>query len=93
MGSMATESKPLPASPLEPAFTQLIIDSMGPKTSPRMRDVMTVMIKHVHAFAKECDLTVDEWHAGMALLNQTGKLSNDRINHMQILMDCIGLET
>ena len=94
MGSVGSESKRvLPASPLEPAFTQLIIDSMGPKTSPRMREVMIVMIKYVHAFVKECNLNVDEWHAGMALLNETGKLSNDRVNHMQILMDCIGVET
>ena len=66
---------------------------MGPKTAPRMREVMTIMIKHLHAFALESKLTVPEWHSGMALLNETGKMSNDRVNHMQILMDCVGLET
>lgn len=85
--------RPLPASPLEPAFTELIIASMGPKTSPRMREVMTSLIKHVHAFALETNLTIPEWFAGMDLLNETGKLSNERVNHMQILMDCVGVET
>ena len=93
MGSLEEPPKIMAVSPLDDEFTNMIIDSMGPKTAPRMREVMTVMIKHIHAFAKECKLTESEWHLGMKLLNDAGRMSNDRVNHMQILMDCIGLET
>ena len=49
----------------DPNFTQNVINSMGPKTSPRMRKVMASLIQHVHDFARENEVTFDEWMAGV----------------------------
>lgn len=49
----------------DPNFTQHVIDSIGPKTSPRMRKVMASLIQHIHDFARENEVTVDEWMAGV----------------------------
>lgn len=80
-------------APLGQEFTQNVIDSMGPKTSPRTREIMTALIKHVHDFAREVQLTTDEWMAGVQMINAAGQMSNDKRNEGQLLCDVIGLES
>ncbi|THZ19286.1 putative dioxygenase [Aureobasidium pullulans] len=77
----------------DPNFTSHVISAMGPKTDPRLRKVMTSLIRHVHDFAREVDLTVDEWMAGVDMINRAGQMSNDRRNEGQLLCDVIGLES
>ncbi|OAQ66086.1 catechol dioxygenase [Pochonia chlamydosporia 170] len=74
-------------------FTQNVIDSMGANTNPRLREVMSALIKHVHDFAREVQLTTDEWMAGVQMINECGKMSNDKRNEGQLLCDVIGLES
>jgi len=81
------------AARFDPNFTQHVIDSIGPKTTPRLREVMTSLIRHVHDFARETELTVDEWMAGVELLNWAGQMSTDRRNEGQLVCDVIGLES
>jgi hypothetical protein len=77
----------------DPNFTQHVIDAIGPKTSPRMRQVMSSLIRHVHDFARENELTVEEWMKGVELLNWAGKMSDDKRNEGQLVCDVIGLES
>ncbi|KAG8406520.1 hypothetical protein J3459_022557 [Metarhizium acridum] len=74
-------------------FTQNVIDAMGPKTSPRLREVMAALIRHIHDFAREVQLTTDEWMAGVDMINEAGRMSNDKRNEGQLLCDVIGLES
>jgi len=77
----------------DPTFTDRVIKAMGPKTSPRMRQIMTSLIRHIHDFARENELTVDEWMAGVNFINWAGKMSDDKRNEGQLLCDVIGLES
>ena len=91
-------SKPMPngadnTARFDPNFTQNVINAIGPKTSPRMRKVMSSLIQHVHDFARENEITVDEWMAGVQLLNWAGKMSDDKRNEGQLVCDVIGLES
>lgn len=52
------------ATAYDPNFTKNVLAAMGPKTSPRMREVMNSLIPHLHDFAREVGLTVDEWMEG-----------------------------
>ncbi|KAL6241964.1 hypothetical protein RBB50_011209 [Rhinocladiella similis] len=81
------------ASRFDPNFTQHVIDAMGPKTSPRMREVMTSLTRHLHDFAREVELTVDEWMEGVQLLNWAGQMSNEKRNEGQLVCDVVGLES
>lgn len=74
-------------------FTRQVIDSMGPKTNPRLRTVMGSFIQHIHDFAREVDLTMDEWMMGVNIINQAGQMSNEKRNESQLLCDIIGLES
>lgn len=53
------------AHKFDPNFTKNVIAATGPKCSPRLRKVMTSLIKHVHDFARENEITVDEWMTGV----------------------------
>lgn len=75
------------------AFTDHVVQAMGPDTTPRMRTVMTALIQHVHDFAREVNLTTEEWLAGVAMLNWAGQMSNDKRNEGQLVCDVIGLES
>jgi catechol 1,2-dioxygenase len=90
MGSNSADTKD---ATLGTAFTEHVINSMGPKTSPRLRQVMTSLIRHVHDFAREVDLTVDEWMVGVQMINRAGQMSSDVRNEGQLLCDVIGLES
>lgn len=81
------------ASQFDPNFTQHVINSMGPKTSPRLRQIMSSLIRHIHDFARENELTVDEWMKGVEVINRAGQMSNDRRNEGQLLCDVIGLSS
>ncbi|KFA70275.1 hypothetical protein S40285_08218 [Stachybotrys chlorohalonatus IBT 40285] len=78
---------------LGPEFTQQVIDSMGPKTPERLREIMTSFIKHIHAFADEVQLTSDEWMVGVNMMNWAGQMSNEKRNEGQLMCDVIGLES
>lgn len=81
------------SAPLGQDFTRNVIEAMGPNTSPRLRTVMTALIQHVHDFAREVDLTMDEWLTGVNMINWAGQMSTDRRNEGQLLCDVIGLES
>ncbi|KAF5859275.1 hypothetical protein ETB97_003136 [Aspergillus alliaceus] len=83
----------MPTHRFDPDFTDNVIHAMGPKTSPRFRQLMTGLIRHVHDFARENEVTVEEWMAGVQLMNWAGQMSNDKRNEGQLVCDVIGLES
>ncbi|KAI9869300.1 MAG: hypothetical protein M1813_000089 [Trichoglossum hirsutum] len=75
-------------------YAQQVISAMGPNTNPRLRTVMTNLIQHLHAFARETSLTMDEWLAGVELINAAGRMSvPGKRNEGRLLCDVIGLES
>lgn len=77
----------------DPTFTEAVISATGPKANPRLREVITALIRHVHDFAREVNLTTDEYMAGVALMNWAGQMSTDKRNEGQLVTDVIGLES
>lgn len=77
----------------DPNFTDHVVNNMGVNVNPRFRKVMGSLIRHVHDFARENEVTVDEWMAGVQMLNWAGRMSNDKRNEGQLVCDVIGLES
>ncbi|KAK4497623.1 hypothetical protein PRZ48_010276 [Zasmidium cellare] len=82
-----------PTNGLGQAYTDQVIKSIGPKTDARLKEVMISLIQHVHDFAREVDLTFDEWMAGVEMINWAGQRSTSTRNEGQLLCDVIGLES
>lgn len=74
-------------------FTPYVINAMGPKTDPRARQVIGCLIKHIHEFAREIELTPAEWMMGVEFINSIGQISTPIRNEGHRVSDVIGLES
>jgi protocatechuate 3,4-dioxygenase beta subunit len=52
---------------------------------------MTSLVKHLHAFAREVELTEEEWFEGIKFLTATGKMCDDKRQEFILLSDVLGL--
>lgn len=82
-----------PAHKYDPNFTQHVIDTIGPNATPRSREVFSALIRHLHDFTREVELTVDEWMAGVHFVNSIGQISDAKRNEGQRMSDVLGLES
>ena len=69
------------------AITRDVLNAFAGTPDARLRHLMTALVKHVHAFAREVDLTPDEWMAGLNFLNATGQISTDKRPEFILLSD------
>ena len=72
-------------------LTQDVLDAFADTPDPRLRKLMTALVKHLHAFAREVDLTPEEWLAGLEFLNATGQISTEKRPEFILLSDTLGL--
>lgn len=72
-------------------FAQAVIDRMGECKDARFKTVMAGLVKHLHAFAREVDLTPDEWMAGIQFLTAVGQKCDDKRQEFILLSDTLGL--
>lgn len=66
---------------------------MGPKTTPKARRILSSLIQHIHDFARENQLTVDEWMYGVDFINRIGQMSDSKRNEGILVSDVFGLES
>lgn len=64
---------------------------MGPDISPRLHEVMTILVNHLHAAVKEAQLTSEEWMAGIEFLTATGQMCSDWRQEFILLSDVLGV--
>ncbi|MDB5896468.1 MAG: hydroxyquinol 1,2-dioxygenase [Ramlibacter sp.] len=72
-------------------FTQAVIDRMAECQDPRFKQVMTALVKHAHAFAREVDLTPDEWMAAIQFLTAAGQKCDEKRQEFILLSDTLGM--
>ncbi|KAH6610591.1 catechol dioxygenase [Trichoderma cornu-damae] len=80
-------------SRFDPTFTQRVVDTMGPNMTQRNREVMSALLRHLHDFAREVELTVDEWMTGVHFINAVGQISTKTRNEAHRVSDVLGLES
>jgi hydroxyquinol 1,2-dioxygenase len=75
----------------EESSAEAVIARMGKGIPPRLRVVMSALIRHMHAFAKEVELTQEEWEFGIDFLTKTGQMCSDERQEFILLSDTLGL--
>jgi len=55
-------------SRFNPHFTDAVIAATGPKANPRLAQIMPGLIRHLHDFARENEITIDEWTAAVEMV-------------------------
>jgi hydroxyquinol 1,2-dioxygenase len=80
----------------EDHITQAVIACHAGAPDARLRDVMTSLVQHLHAFAREVQLTEAEWHAGLRFLGEAGRAAGPESEpgqELALLSDVLGLTT
>ncbi|NLS02968.1 intradiol ring-cleavage dioxygenase [Rhizobium sp. P32RR-XVIII] len=64
---------------------------MGKDVNPRLAQVMACLVKHLHNFAREIELTQEEWEFGIDFLTRTGQICTQERQEFILLSDTLGL--
>ena len=73
------------------AITKDVLAAFANTPDARLRELTTALVKHIHAFAREVDLTPEEWLAGLKFLDATGRICTDKRPEFILLSDTLGL--
>jgi catechol 1,2-dioxygenase/hydroxyquinol 1,2-dioxygenase len=72
-------------------ITDAVLDQMATTPDARMREVMASAVKHLHAFAREANLTPAEWIRGIGFMTEVGKMCTPERQEFILLSDTLGL--
>jgi hydroxyquinol 1,2-dioxygenase len=75
----------------EDNITDLAVERWGTAKDPRLAEIMTALVRHLHEFAREVRLTEDEWMAAIQWLNRTGQISDEKRQEFILASDVLGL--
>lgn len=81
------------SSKFDPDFTQHVIDLMSPETTPRNRQILSSLIRHMHDFCREVELTQEEWITGVNYVNAIGGAYRKNRNEAWRVCDILGIES
>src|SRR5476651_2327316 len=72
-------------------ITDAVVDRFKDTPSPRLKEIMGSLVRHLHAFARETKLTEAEWMEGIKFLTATGQKCDDVRQEFILLSDTLGL--
>jgi hydroxyquinol 1,2-dioxygenase len=75
----------------EDTITQAVIARHAAAGDARVREVMTSLVQHLHAFTREVKLTEAEWAEGIRFLAECGQMRSGRRQELALLSDTLGL--
>ena len=75
----------------EANLTDAVLAKLESADNPRFRRIMTSLVKHLHAFVRETELTEAEWMTGIRFLTATGQKCDDRRQEFILLSDTLGV--
>jgi catechol 1,2-dioxygenase len=75
----------------EAQSVEVVNARMGQDIDPRLREVMGVIVKHLHAAVKEIEPTHKEWLAAIKFLTDTGHMCTDWRQEFILLSDTLGV--
>jgi protocatechuate 3,4-dioxygenase beta subunit len=74
-------------------LTEEVLGAYAGTPDPRLRELLAMLIGHLHAFAIETRLTQDEWQAAIEFLTATGQKCGPQRQEFILLSDVLGLSS
>jgi len=74
-----------------PELTRDVIDRMKNAPGARLRDIMEIIIRHLHAIVREARITQDEWRSAIDFLTRTGQICSESRQEFILLSDILGI--
>src|SRR5215469_14580794 len=70
--------------------TPAVLKVMEQTTDPRLREIMTALVQHLHGFIVETRLTEAEFRAASAILAEMGRLTTDTHQEFVLMAGSLG---
>lgn len=74
-------------------ITEVFRGYMSEDMNPRMREIMSSLVQHLHDFARDTKLTHDEWRAGIAFLEGCAAIETEDRHEFVLASDVLGLSS
>ncbi|HEX4977087.1 MAG TPA: dioxygenase [Nocardioides sp.] len=71
-------------------LTRTVVGSFDGGDSPRLRELMQALVRHLHGFVRETRLTTREWEEAIGFLTACGHITDDRRQEFILLSDVLG---
>jgi len=75
----------------EANLTEAVLAKLAGATNPRLQQVMTSLLRHLHACVREVELTEAEWVAGIQFLTAVGQKCDAKRQEFILLSDTLGV--
>src|SRR6185295_5322079 len=72
-------------------ITDAVIEQMSTTPDPRLRGIVEIAVRHLHAFAREVNLTPAEWIKGIEFMTKVGQACTPARQEFILLSDTMGL--
>ena len=79
------------ASDLERDLEDAVVASFADTPDPRLRELLTGLVRHLHAFVREAEPTIAEWEYAIDFLTRTGQKCDDERQEFILLSDVLGI--
>jgi hydroxyquinol 1,2-dioxygenase len=77
---------------LDPSsLTDAVMARFSDTPDPRLRRIVTSLVRHLHDFVKDVELTQDEWKRGVEFLTRTGHRCDEKRQEFILLSDVLGI--
>lgn len=74
------------------AFTEAVVNATAEDADPRIKEVLSSLIRNLHNFVQEVGLTLDEFVAGCQFMARAGKMCDDTRNEFILIANILGIE-
>src|ERR1700733_5510259 len=74
-------------------ITDAALEQMSTTSDPRLKQIMESLVRHLHSFAREVDLTPDEWLEGIKFLTAVGQKCTPFRQEFILLSDTLGMSS
>jgi protocatechuate 3,4-dioxygenase beta subunit len=71
--------------------TEAALAQMAATPNPRLKEIIDAAVRHLHAFARDVNLTPEEWLAGIGFLTAVGKACTPVRQEFILLSDVLGV--
>ena len=75
------------------SITDVAIEQMAGTPDPRLKQIMESLVRHLHDFAREVDLTPQEWIEGITFLTNVGQKCTPFRQEFILLSDTLGMSS
>jgi hydroxyquinol 1,2-dioxygenase len=75
----------------EHSITEAVVARFADTPDPRLKQIVTSLVRHAHDFVRDVELTEAEWLAAVQFLTRTGQICSETRQEFILLSDTLGI--